>query len=332
MSEPEVRRLPAALDAPLARVRDAREDLTKAWIVRLLERASLEEIERLQTDRIARELPALVAEIVDAVARPPVSAVQPADRERAARLARLRAADDLSPAELARDITALQSVVLAAFRAELQDTDGHLFAEAVERLAAVFGDIQAGAVEKLAGERERELEVLADTDDLTGLFNVRWMRAELARLVETQRRYAQPFALVVLDIDGLKRVNDSRGHAAGDRALVAVASATRGAIRSVDSAVRIGGDEFCVLAPHQDSASAVVMAERIAQAVEAAAAAGETPLGVSIGVVGCPEHATDAEALLELADEAMYRAKAAGRRVASAPPGGQAPPTRSARS
>lgn len=153
MSEPEVRRLPAALDAPLARVRDAREDLTKAWIVRLLERASLEEIERLQTDRIARELPALVAEIVDAVARPPVSAVQPADRERAARLARLRAADDLSPAELARDITALQSVVLAAFRAELQDTDGHLFAEAVERLTAVFGDIQAGAVEKLAGEQ-----------------------------------------------------------------------------------------------------------------------------------------------------------------------------------
>jgi len=332
VSESRVRRLPAALDAPLARVRAAREDLTKAWIVRLLERASLDEIERLPTERIARELPALVSELAGAVATPEATGDGALARERAARIARLRGGDEVSPSGLARDIGALQGVLVAAFRAELGEADSHLFAEAVERLATVFAEIQAGAVGELAGERERRLEHLANTDELTGLFNVRWMRAELVRLVETQRRYAQPFALLVLDIDGLKRINDSRGHSSGDRALVAVASATRGAIRAVDSAARIGGDEFCVLAPHQDVASAVVVAERIARAVAEAAAAEALPVGVSIGVVGCPAHADSPEALLELADEAMYRAKAGGQAVAAAPPGGQAPPTRSARS
>ena len=120
----------------------------------------------------------------------------------------------------------------------------------------------------------------------------------------------------MLDIDGLKRVNDAHGHAAGDRVLVQVAMAMRRSIRTVDTPARIGGDEFCVLAPHQDAE-----ARR-----DAGRAAGRgrsrprsrrptSPRTLSIGVVSCPEHGDDAEALLEIADQAMYRAKAGGEPV-----------------
>ena len=122
------------------------------------------------------------------------------------------------------------------------------------------------------------------------------------------------------DIDGLKRVNDSFGHAAGDELLVGVAEAIRAATRSVDVSARIGGDEFCVLAPHQTAGRATVLGERLAAGIEAIEGADGSHVGVSIGVVACPEHASEPERLLELADVAMYAAKAGGERVKIAEP------------
>jgi diguanylate cyclase (GGDEF)-like protein len=130
--------------------------------------------------------------------------------------------------------------------------------------------------------------------------------------------------VLLLDIDGLKRLNDSRGHAAGDRALLAVAAAIRGAIRRVDTPVRVGGDEFCVVAPQQTASRARVIADRIAESIDTARTEDGIGVGISIGVASCPQHAIDAERLLELGDEAMYRAKAAGRSVALAAPEGAA--------
>lgn len=317
MPDPDVRRLPAALDEPLARLHEGREELAKAWLLRLLERASLEEIERLPTDRIARELPPLISDILCAVGITDGPMELDAEgRERAARLGELRGGEGASAADLARDLAALQSVIVAALRRELDDRDSHIFVEAVDRLATAFGGIQAAAIEQLLGKRERELERLANTDPLTGLYNVRFLQEHLQQLLDHHRRYGHPFSVLLLDMDGLKRLNDSRGHAAGDRALVAVAEAIRAAIRRVDTPVRVGGDEFCVVAPQQTAARARVIADRIAEFV----GRGELEVGVSIGVASCPQHAIDAERLLEIGDEAMYRAKAAGRSVAVAEP------------
>ena len=111
-------------------------------------------------------------------------------------------------------------------------------------------------------------------------------------------------------------LNDAYGSSAGDRTLVGVATAVGESIRNVDTPVRMGGDEFCVLLPHQTASRARVLAERLASAIEEVDNPASQPLGVAIGVVSCPQHATDADGLLEIADGAMYRAKAAGERVA----------------
>lgn len=317
--ESDIRRLPAALDQPLARLHETREELAKAWLLRLLQRSSLDEIERLPTDRIARELPPLISDILRSLgAADGTFELDEEGRERAAGLGELRGLEGGSATELARDLAALQSVIVAALRRELDDRDPHVFMDAVDRLATAFGTIQAVAIEQLLGKRERELERLAHTDPLTGLYNVRFLREYMQQLLDLNRRYGHPFSVLLLDLDGLKRLNDSRGHAAGDRALVAVADAIRAAIRRVDTPVRIGGDEFCVVAPQQSAARARIVADRIAESVEA----GDSGVGISIGVASCPQHAIDAERLLELGDEAMYRAKAAGRSVAVAEPEG----------
>jgi diguanylate cyclase (GGDEF)-like protein len=97
--------------------------------------------------------------------------------------------------------------------------------------------------------------------------------------------------------------------------LVGIADALRETIRTVDVPVRMGGDEFCILAPYQTASRAKVLGDRLSEAIERVSGPSGTPVGISIGVVSCPQHAVDAERLLDLADGAMYRAKAAGSRV-----------------
>ena len=216
---------------------------------------------------------------------------------------------------MARDIAALQAVLVRALREELAERDPERFADAVERLADATGAIQAAAVEELVRTRSRELESQANTDPLTGLGNLRNLQRELAHMLEIQKRYGHPFGVLLMDIDGLKRINDSQGHQAGDRLLMQVAMALQRSIRSVDVAARLGGDEFCVLAPEQE-ADAARCGERLATAVaEEVSIPADPPVGLSIGVVSCPEHGDDAETLIDAADRAMYRAKAAGENV-----------------
>jgi diguanylate cyclase (GGDEF)-like protein len=173
--------------------------------------------------------------------------------------------------------------------------------------------------------RSRELESQANTDPLTGLSNLRALQRHLGNLVDAHKRYRHPFGLLLMDIDGLKRINDSHGHQAGDRVLMQVAMSLRRSIRSVDTAARIGGDEFCVLLPEQDLKSAAKLAARLATAIEEEVATPDDPsVSVSIGVAASPEHGDDAEHLIDTADRAMYRAKAAGEGIALGdPPGTQ---------
>ncbi len=308
---------------PLARLDRSRDELAKAWLVRLIERASLEEISDLPTDQIARELPELISDIVNTVASSNGDPYELTDKqtERAAALAGLRSGRETSAADVARDIAALQAVLVRALRDELSESEPEQFADAVERLADATGAIQAAAVEELVRTRSRELESQANTDPLTGLGNLRHLQTELSHMLEIQKRYGHPFAVLLMDIDGLKRVNDSQGHQAGDRLLMQVAMGLRRSIRSVDVAARLGGDEFCVLAPEQEPAAAIQLAERLATAVvDEVAVPADPPVGLSIGVVSCPAHGEDAETLIDGADRAMYRAKAAGDNVALGEP------------
>jgi len=312
---------------PLARLERSRDELAKQWLVRLIERASLDEIRELPTERIARELPELITGIVDAAAEEDGDPFNLSKEQaaRAASLAGLRGAGREERAvDVARDVAALQTVLLRALRDELED-DPVRFAEAAEQLVEATAAIQAEAMEAHVQSRSRELESQANTDPLTGLGNLRALQRQLANLLDVHKRYRHPFAVLLMDIDGLKRINDSHGHPAGDRVLMQVAMSLRRSIRSVDTAARIGGDEFCVLLPEQDLKSAAKLAARLATAVEEEVAVpGEPRVTMSIGVAASPEHGDEAEALIDTADRAMYRAKAAGEGIALGdPPGTQ---------
>jgi diguanylate cyclase (GGDEF)-like protein len=310
---------------PLARLERSRDELAKQWLVRLIERASLDEIRELPTEHIARELPELISGIVGAISEGDADAynLTKEQAERAASLAGLRAGGrEARAVDVARDIAALHSVLLHALREELED-DPIRFAEAAEALVEATAAIQAEAMEAHVASRSRELESQANTDPLTGLGNLRALQRQLATLLDVRKRYQHPFAVLLMDIDGLKRINDSHGHPAGDRVLMQVAMSLRRSIRSVDTAARIGGDEFCVLLPEQDLKSAAKLAARLATAIEEEVAApGEPSVTVSIGVAASPEHGDEAEALIDTADRAMYRAKAAGEGIALGDPPG----------
>jgi diguanylate cyclase (GGDEF)-like protein/PAS domain S-box-containing protein len=164
---------------------------------------------------------------------------------------------------------------------------------------------------------EAQLQHMADHDPLTGLLNRRRFEHELERHVATGQRYGAEGAVIVLDVDGFKRVNDTRGHAAGDRLIAHVAAVLRARLRGTDLVARLGGDEFAILLPKADRAGAEVVARSLFETVRAAASAaadGAAPVTISLGAVmvdSCPE--LTIETLVAAADHAMYAAKAAGR-------------------
>jgi diguanylate cyclase (GGDEF)-like protein len=309
------------MEAPIARLEETRGELAKVWLMRALGRSSLEEIERLPTARIARELPELIAEIA-AAARDESATESARHVEWARRLAELTGREGALDPQLIRDVSGLQSVMISALHRQLRTLDPVETLRAVERLTEIFSAMQADAVEEVLRVRSRELEWLGTTDELTGLHNQRYLQQQLHHLAGMQRRYGHPFAVLLVDIDGLKRINDAYGSAAGDRTLVDVATAMGEAIRSVDTPVRMGGDEFSILLPNQTATRARALADRLAVAIEAIQGPGGQTLGVAVGVVSCPQHSSEPDELMAMADTAMYAAKAAGERVAI----GETPP------
>ena len=159
-------------------------------------------------------------------------------------------------------------------------------------------------------------ELLTGADRLTGLHGEDFLKHHLRHLVSMQKRYDQPFALLLVDVEGLKRINQAFGDRAGDETLVGVAGAVERCIRTADTTVRMGEDEFCILLPNQTAGRARSAAERLADAVEQVRDPAGGTLRITIGLVACPQHAATANDLLELADSALYKAKARGERVA----------------
>ncbi|HEY1360520.1 MAG TPA: EAL domain-containing protein [Thermoleophilaceae bacterium] len=163
---------------------------------------------------------------------------------------------------------------------------------------------------------ETELQHLADHDALTGLFNRRRFDEELTRELARAGRYDEPGALLVLDLDNFKYVNDNLGHQAGDQVVMSVAAVLRKRLRETDVVCRLGGDEFAILLPHTDAEQAKTVASELLRAVrehEALAGGRSMRMTTSLGIAEFREHGTTAEELLAAADMAMYAAKEAGR-------------------
>ncbi len=162
-------------------------------------------------------------------------------------------------------------------------------------------------------EQVGELDRLAHLDALVPIANRRGMLRELETMIARRERYDTPAAVLFVDLDGLKMLNDSFGHEGGDAALIHVAQQMLSGVRSTDCVARLGGDEFCILLDHADEESAIETAGRLVNLV-----AGDdflfngqpVPLSVAIGLT-VVERGDTPTAVLARADQAMYRVKAA---------------------
>jgi diguanylate cyclase (GGDEF)-like protein len=169
--------------------------------------------------------------------------------------------------------------------------------------------------------RARVLE-LSQTDALTGLLNRGQLFPTLDQEVQRTRRSGRGFCVLMIDLDGLKAINDSMGHLRGDDVLRSVGRVITGSVRAVDSAYRYGGDEFLVLLPETEFIGAFVVAEKIREGVEeiAESLGSDEATSVSIGLVSCPEDGSSSEELMTAADRAMYQAKSLGKNQISGNP------------
>jgi len=185
---------------------------------------------------------------------------------------------------------------------------------ALEKLPPDDRQVVEGALAK-AEKTEAELRYLADHDSLTGLLNRRRFRAELDQYVSFSARYGGQGAVMIIDIDGLKGVNDKLGHQVGDSLIRRISGALRERVRTTDIVARLSGDEFAVLMPQTDTAGAMQLGEDLRAEVAEGTSASEldgSSISVGITMFGGPRDG-GAEAVLVAADQAMYRAKEEGR-------------------
>ncbi len=185
-----------------------------------------------------------------------------------------------------------------------------------------MGDTEKNFLTLFAGQIElavtianlfEQIKKQAITDSLTGLFNRRHFDQCLAAEVERALRLNQPFTLITLDLDHLKKINDNFGHFVGDEAIRQIGVILRKNARSVDIPARFGGEEFTIILPGIDVEGGVIAAERIRSAIAEASVKESINISASIGVATFLRHTDSIAELLELADQAMYAAKKNGR-------------------
>ena len=194
---------------------------------------------------------------------------------------------------------------------------GHLtrvFNMMIERLRRSHAEVQEAS--RALQDQNRLLEKLAVTDSLTGVHNRKKLDDILADQFARFRRHHRPFAVMMLDLDHFKSINDNYGHVAGDRILANVAAILKRSVRTVDFVARYGGEEFVVVLVETTLDAAMDVAERIRAAVEVPHfGITDNPISVtvSLGVTHSREGDDGQEAALARADHALYKAKHAGR-------------------
>jgi diguanylate cyclase (GGDEF)-like protein/PAS domain S-box-containing protein len=242
------------------------------------------------------------------------------------RLAELEGVTDfeLYPAEVAESLRANDQLVLLS-GAPLEAieavpiADGRTRDWSVHKFAftGASGERYLGGMALDVTERKRAEEALAHLamhDPLTELPNRALLRDRLQQAILVAQRERKPLALMLMDLDHFKEVNDSLGHGAGDLLLQQVARRVRNALRASDTVARLGGDEFAALLPGVEVVVAGLTAAKLLQALQApfTLEGHEIEVGASVGIAIFPEHGEDAETLMRRADVAMYAAKRSG--------------------
>jgi diguanylate cyclase (GGDEF)-like protein len=216
---------------------------------------------------------------------------------------------------------ALIALGLALLRARFASA-GSVAAEFVaNRLTYVYVFVATAVVFSILGyifgRQADELRRLSATDPLTGLGNRRGLYAHLRDEWRRSQRYGSPLSLLLIDIDGLKQINDEWGHGAGDQVLRNAARAIRSTLRATDYGARWGGDEFAIVAPNTNGAAARRLGERLLARTGRHSRTDDLPLtALSIGIAVTAAEQGEADtpkALIDQADAALYRSKAAGR-------------------
>ena len=188
---------------------------------------------------------------------------------------------------------------------------GAAFSEEDFELAKRFGDAAALALDN--AQARAVLELQAQTDSLTGLYNHRYFHERLRAELNRASRTHDSIAVLMLDIDDFKRVNDVHGHGAGDQVLLALADLLQETVRTSDVVCRLGGEEFGVVMASCDAGDALGLARRIVDTLAATDLEPAGRLGVSIGIAQGPEHAMNPRELVACAEVAMMTAKARGK-------------------
>jgi len=192
-----------------------------------------------------------------------------------------------------------------------------------EEVLRILADYASSAIANI--RTFQEVESLSVTDELTRIYNYRFLKAALQREVERAARYGQVFSILMIDVDHLKQFNEVNGHLSGSDLLRRLALILSESSRAIDLVAKYGGDEFLIILPQTNTDGAMIMGERICQAVAATefpfTTAGD--ITVSAGVASFPQHGASMEALLAAADESLFAAKHAGRNcvIAATRPG-----------
>ena len=258
--------------------------------------------------QLVEPLLALSAMTVEAIRRNEPHAVNLSRRESSSRRQHSEASS--FPSQVCVPIWVQQQ----RFGISLAFTAGHADLDAVVADIASLGDtIRPALFRKVTEERIR---FAAHHDDLTQLSNRLMFQERLRATLAAARTGGHGFALLYLDLDAFKAVNDTRGHEIGDKLLVAVAQRLRDSVREGDTVARMGGDEFAIIQPSGNQPTAVTaLAERLLETISQPfeLAGQRSSIGVSIGIAFYPHDGDGADLLLRNADTALYRAKQAGR-------------------
>lgn len=262
-----------------------------------------------------------------------------ADTEEQARLSRfldelkapaLPPATDAEPEALGREMARTDEVAVweaaralvakyAELREQLWRAVGDKSGPLTERLIPLAAHLEQAVDEVLASGLEQELRAYdarireqAALDALTRLPGRAWLTSRLDEELARGQRYERPFALLFIDLDGLKQINDTYGHEVGDRALAHLAASLRQNIRGTDLVGRYGGDEFICILAETTGEGATPLAERIVQGASSGVPLPPGRLTISVGVAGYPEHGKTIDDLLHVADQGLYQVKAKG--------------------
>jgi diguanylate cyclase (GGDEF)-like protein len=299
-----VQRSPAS---EIARSPDAWERIAKDWLVEVIERTPLDDVEGLPLAWMAREAAPLIAEILGQLSDPGLTrelALPPSARDRAASLA----SETLDASRLPRELAALQSLLIEALGREIREHDRGEFARAVSRLAEVFGAVQSAALEGIVQTRSGG----AAADPRTGMPAAADLHEWLRIMIAESRPSARPFAIAHIEIDGMERIKAAYGSDAAESMAAAVAGIVEAQTAERDRAFRPGEAQIVVLREDRDAAQLAEFASRLCETVEDSQSSAGARVSVAIGLASFPAHGDRPETLLGSAEEAAWAAAANG--------------------